>query len=498
MSLQTVFRTVGRWVRALLLAALALLAAGVLVLWWVNRQDEPLRPEVAQALAFSAPTPEAMRRNGYFRLLGLGAPPAEDAQAAGERFFAAQVRGYERFRATGEMPALAAQAYARQPVEPGPLRCDAEVADCYAHTVAQADLARQTLARYAVPVERYLALADAPQFEEVLPPYIGVEMPYYQDAVAASQLVGVRAALLWQGGQPRQALALLARDAQVQARMGPGAGTLVGAMIAQAMQVRRQRLLGAMLAHAKGRPLDAEGWRAAVGGSTADLSPALAGEARWTLAAVALVTRPFEPPAATGDEAPPTWPERARALSWSLLSRLSYLPHATQNQTWRAQQAMLALAALPASELDAAVAQAREHLPPASDERGFLPLQPRNMVGQMLLGMGSPDMWLTYIERAHDVEGHRRLLLLAIEARSAGVALADMPAWLAVTPAALRHPYTGQPMDWDAANATLRYQGRQPQPQNPPPRQLYRLSLVAPQPLPEAASADTRAVAPAR
>jgi hypothetical protein len=46
-------------------------------------------------------------------------------------------------------------------------------------------------------------------------------------------------------------------------------------------------------------------------------------------------------------------------------------------------------------------------------------------------------------------------------------------------PPALRHPYTAQPMDWDAATQSLLFTGRQPQNQNPEPKNIYRLRLGA-------------------
>ena len=62
----------------------------------------------------------------------------------------------------------------------------------------------------------------------------------------------------------------------------------------------------------------------------------------------------------------------------------------------------------------------------------------RNQLGNILLEMGQPDIQ-RYIERAHDVEGHRRLVLLQLAAYSAGLEAADMPDWLAKSPEALRN-----------------------------------------------------------
>ena len=81
----------GRFARGLirlavgaLLLVLALLAAMRLLNW----RDDALRPEVMSAAKFTPPDAEAMRRNGFFTLLGLDAPPGQDAHAAGERAYA--------------------------------------------------------------------------------------------------------------------------------------------------------------------------------------------------------------------------------------------------------------------------------------------------------------------------------------------------------------------------------------------------------------------------
>ena len=86
---KTLLRLVG-WLLAGMLT-LALLA--VTIFWLINRKDEALLPEVAQAIVFTLPLSEAMQRNAYFILLGLEAPIGEDALAAEMRFFAAQKIG---------------------------------------------------------------------------------------------------------------------------------------------------------------------------------------------------------------------------------------------------------------------------------------------------------------------------------------------------------------------------------------------------------------------
>jgi hypothetical protein len=66
---------------------------------------------------------------------------------------------------------------------------------------------------------------------------------------------------------------------------------------------------------------------------------------------------------------------------------------------------------------------------------------------------------------------------LQIKALQERVPLAQMPTWLAAQPPELRNPYTLQPMGWDAATQALVFEGRQPNTQNPEPRNVFRVPI---------------------
>lgn len=462
------FWRVLRWV---LLALVALLLAFVIAALWVNRHDDPLLAEVAAALRFEPPAAEAMRRNGYFTMLGLGAPADEDPVAAGQRFVAAQTQGYELYLRTGQMKSFAGEAWPHQPIEMRPMRCDGEVDDCYAHYLEHADAILAALATNAPLVQRYLSLLDAPEYEEFIPPYIGVEFPHYTDLVAASELVGMRAALLLEAHRLDEGLALLARNAEIHRRLMAGSHSLIGAMIALAADLRQQRLIGSLPNHL---PVlasrHAEQMTGLLESTPVTLEAALKSEMAMQLNGFnPWLLKPTDVEFRTDED----W-EPAKSLLVGRALDLLYLPNVSRNSLYRRWQETIRLASLPADQL----------LPPAmqpadaeADAPGSFAL--RNAVGWYFLDLTTPD-WQAYIERAHDSEGHRRLLRLQIAAVHAGVRPAKMTGWLAAQPPELRDPYTLQPMGWDAAAQTLVFTGRQPQNQNPQRTNIYRVRLALP------------------
>ena len=460
-----------------LAGTVALAFVAVAALWLANRRDEPLRPEVARALSFSPPAPEAMRRNGYFIMLGLGAPASNDAQAAGERFFAAQMQGYEWLQRTGKIKSFLPAPHPRQRTPPEHLRCDAEVRDCYRHYVAHADAVGAALRARSHLLQRYRQLGDAPLYEEVMPPYVGVEFPYYIDLVAASELQGMQAALLWHAGESAQALALLARNAVIHQRLLAGSRSLIGAMIALAIDMRQQRLISSLLHADPARAVaHALRWQEVLSSAPVDLAPVLAGEMRWSVAALRLGLADWP---GSADDA---WRLRAQRRLMVVLNRLAYQPHATMNRTYQFKLPSVDLGRQPADRFDAHLAAARRAQQQAleqDDDKGWFDFL-RNPLGRALLGMDGADLMQPYIERAHDVNAHRRLVLLQLAALRDGVAPAAMPAWLAAAPASLRNPYTRAPMGWDAATQSLVFEGRQPQTQNPGRSSIYRVRVFEP------------------
>lgn len=85
-------------------------------------------------------------------------------------------------------------------------------------------------------------------------------------------------------------------------------------------------------------------------------------------------------------------------------------------------------------------------------------LRPYNPVGSVLAAISAPA-YVDYIARAADLEGRRRVALLATTLHAAGTLRAGVGQALADTP--LRNPYDDAPFEWNEAEGTLVFQGLQ-------------------------------------
>jgi len=202
-------------------------------------------------------------------------------------------------------------------------------------------------------------------------------------------------------------------------------------MIALSMQMRQQRVVShLLLRHPVLARAHTARWQAALS-SEADLSAALAGEGRWMVSSFNTDMSQELRRLAAGnfpgkDEASMV----ARLEKTLAISQKFYLHHETLNRFYRAYRVAMRLADVPADQIDAQVtrvAQEQVIIGQPWWKRPYFGL--RNQLGNILLEMGQPDIQ-RYIERAHDVEGHRRLVLLQLAAYSAGLEAADMPDWL--------------------------------------------------------------------
>jgi hypothetical protein len=153
---------------------------------------------------------------------------------------------------------------------------------------------------------------------------------------------------------------------------------------------------------------------------------------------------------------------------------LSYfvLPHATLNLLvrWLDAQAR-------AISGDAAAIEARHAAQAARQTRAFDQIAPwaswrfiRNPGGKVLLKIYFGDLGpdpLAYAERIHDLGGYIRLVALQAALRRDGVPQTEAAGYVQRAGPDLRNPYDGQPMRWDAASATLSFEGRQKNSFNP-------------------------------
>jgi hypothetical protein len=86
-------------------------------------------------------------------------------------------------------------------------------------------------------------------------------------------------------------------------------------------------------------------------------------------------------------------------------------------------------------------------------QKGFAELGIYNFIGDLLANLSEPEMHVKHGFRIANLEGVRRVSLLASQFRSIGVDEKDLPQSLAE--AGLRDPFDGSPFKWDAKEKSL-------------------------------------------
>ena len=479
------WRLFWRLLLALALTLFTLIVLLLAALWAANRQDDPLLPELARLTRFAPPAPPAMRRNGYFALIALNAPADESPQLTGERIFSEQARCHLRRISTytsARASSCANTADAAPGRYPPTLQIPRELlcpngADCAAHYAAHAPAIDALLAQQQTVLRRYQAVLQAPAYEEIVVPDLEAPLPHYRDWRMASEMLGMQAARLLPT-RPEQALRLLVTNARIHQRLLAGSRNLMSGMSLLAMQVRHQRLISDLL---RQRPALAarhlSAWQDALQAPAFVLEPALRGEIRWVLGALTLeMTRQT----AGQQRLLPSDTDISTTL-FELLPPWLILPNATLNSQWRNYCHALEQALQPpnAPAQAAATATSCDQPVPGAPEIAPWLQNLRNLLGTGLALMSGghfPD----YAQRAHDAEGHRRMVLLQLHAYARRVPLPDMPAWLQTTPPEWRNPYTQTPFAWDAAQSSLIFEGRQRQTQNADASATWRVPLGRP------------------
>lgn len=462
----------------LMLALGGLVAVGLAALFVANWNDDALTEAAQRALQYTPPTEQALEGNGYLILMGLDAPAGGDAigdaMARGRERLAREIERRRWVEAHGDRqegmpPSIAAKATMGD-VLPDQLRCPVGEPDCFAWFVKHGDEV-QTLAKtHHALLERLAGAAGAPQFSNPAPFYLLAEFPPYGLLVRAHELWLAQAALAWVHGQPQQAVDIARQAVQLRSRLASHSNSLIASMIALAMQHRELRWLSDASAHIEPQSLEEASMKIKelLFTSPSPLNQALEGEKQFVASVLfslnnpSLLNTPWDEPLA--------WWRRVLNRA----SNLAFLPKQTLNLSISNLNQVQAISDLPAHKVAAAFFAAMRRW---DVEAACWPWKHlRNAAGVCLAAVGMPN-YLGYAQRIADIDGYRRLVLLQHRAAVEQVAPANMPAWLAQSPEALRNPYTLEPMQWDAATRSLVFEGREKQNQNPGRSSTYRVSL---------------------
>lgn len=140
------------------------------------------------------------------------------------------------------------------------------------------------------------------------------------------------------------------------------------------------------------------------------------------------------------------------------ITGFSYQPQATSNQAAENFRDMLSALTNDARHYKLAYAQAQERIRERNatfDSTGSsLRTVAYNPLGRFLVAAANPKLDGAPV---HDAEVLRRSVVLKAEALRRGLQPDEIPAFLAAQPTALRNPWTGEPLSWDAHRRSVSF-----------------------------------------
>jgi hypothetical protein len=424
-----------------------------LVLLAINWRD---RPPSETALRFAADYRDrpavADTDNGFVYVTGSFVKPGEDPQAAGVRriawlneefrkpdhgYIAPPEKEYD-FKAA-RSPAVRAISDACR--EPG--------SEC----LQAMKLGSATLAEWSASerwlLERYQTLIALPAWLETAPLEPQMPLPSYNVATEGQRLLFVEA---WKRAGEKDVAGvrnLLSQDVRFWRHTLECSDMLISKMIAVAGLRRHFKFANLVLrrlpagSEAQARPPE---WDAEITRSERSMMRTLVGE--WVFASHILEQ----------EKVSDWWPPEEEGTFVKRVFQLAAAP-LFQKQDFSNEQAVMFVKVNAA--LDVPYSQYRDAIPRArailNGSQGELPMfRLYNPIGAFFRWINSWN-YETYSERVVDIEGQRRAALLASELRSRGVTAAQVAAELATS--AIRDPYSGEPLGWDAQKGVLTFTG---------------------------------------
>lgn len=420
----------------------ALLAAFLALVLFVNRHDAPPSLEAtasAGLLERRLPVPDSENGHDYF--LGLGSAPDVDPRTRGTLMMASV--GASAKAAGMQVPDVYNLDAQRQPAVRLLREACRKISDCVnalrgdpagaAHWQASEQWLRM---RYATLITHRQWRANAASLA------VDAPTPGLTSAIDGQILYIIDIGQRAQGGDVAGARALLNEDLRFWRKVLSESDLLIVKMFARAM-VQRHFELGTLVMRELSPARQAEFmpalWREPLTGPERSMRLAYAGEVEFTKSI--LRKQMVEP-----DH------DIAGRAVWPFASSLMHV-QATSNLHAKALLAMDKVLDVDYARLPAALAQARQ-LPPPAGEGSWL----YNPIGKIVIASGSFDM-TNYAVRVADLEGMRRIHVLAADLRSAGTSSADM--YRALNGATTKDPYTGLPFAWSETRQAVIFRGLQ-------------------------------------
>ena len=491
---------------ALALGALGYLAAA-------NWQDEPLSETSRRALVYIQPIGNQVNGNGHVLLAGLDAPAPEKPKAdavepARQLGLKILQREQERFKwnerfGSFDGPKSPAPIKVDKPITPeqvlpSELHCKPEQPDCIAWYVQNRKAISAPDPARRAALARVAAIANAPQYANIFPIYQG-DQTYYTNLLRhAVTLQLAQASLLWNDKAYDKALDQVELLEKLRQRLARSDSLSLSAMATSWLNKACTQWISQVLTREgkKLRPQDAERLQKLLDAPRLTVRDGLHGEMVYFASVNAslgtFLTFP-EPDAnaaqtktdeqAKTDAEADAEPRRARPSAQSLparryISSLLYLPHQSTNIATEQFGLTMALADVPTTEFDKALESTNEQRKALNAKRDSW-FGARNIVGQKLMdnAVEWDTSYVDTIRREIDSSGYRRLVQLQLLAIQQNQAPDSMPGWLAQSALALRNPYDGKPMQWDAAKRSLVFEGRVKRRADDEGSKFYRIEL---------------------
>lgn len=429
-----------------------LLVLLVLVVMFVNRADRP-PSDVARDLERIAESaaPVADRDNGYIFALGFSAPDKADAGSVG----IAHAEWLRKFMATAgptEFPVLPGEKRAPSDTRDPDLKriaalCkDAGLACAKAMDGDQLRL-QASVQRNAELIERYETLTKLRQWRELWPDDVRSTFVPLNHVLEGQRLTLMKAWLMASGGDASGCKHLLEQDLGFWRMVLADSSSLIVKVVA-ARAVEQHFTMGNLALRRLG-PASAlkgvpDGWRIPVSGRERSMAKVMANEWKFSDAQLRLVTTSSAPIPA----------EAEAGLSdhvSNLFAPFLLQPQATSNAGAERLQAISAL-----FERDYPAMPGAANALLASEKaasNGVTGISIYNPVGEILVGLAGMENFTQYGFRIADLEGVRRVALLAAQLRSKAVDVENLPQQ--IIQADLRGPYDGKAFEWNAAEQSL-------------------------------------------
>ncbi|HSV55132.1 MAG TPA: hypothetical protein VLJ57_23610 [Burkholderiaceae bacterium] len=429
------------------LIAVPLAGIGFVVAY--NQFDEPLTPQ-AQALVQPQPVGGDAASNAYFVLLGLRAPKGQDAHAAGMQIDKLHFDYFStlpgaRASAAPDDKALRASASVSAAWS-AKLRCNWFEKDCLAHYLALRAELDQFREEHALLIERHQRVAQLSHYQDRPLLSLHEPLPSLKDYLDLDAFSMAQIVVMCEEGRIAPALEQLAASVATARKVLANAQQLVTKMVFSKMLRDNLALLNALLAKysavAAAPAIPPPTLLAPLSGAEKSIQAALDSEAR-----VLARTVMYLDASDLGSLSDQTFEK--------LLARRSdfaFKRHATLNLIASGQPFYPA-----ASRSPQPAGQATAPLK-AWPSGNFWDDYVDNPTGKVLLKIAAPD-YREYVDRLSDTDGYQRLTALHLLIRQGTVADAEVPALIEAQAGQYGDPYTGKPMQWDAASRTLSFLG---------------------------------------